>query len=151
MTDTNSTDFNNSKYSSFRIPIVLRFIAVILLLIISIFFFYQSANSLREIETKIESISLNDSRVDAAISEYKLNAALSDNVYQQQVVALWGVKDLTEVSARRLGSIEESIEITNLFLVSYVKYINTLLFLLVAMIGVMSLVVTDTIRKIQKT
>lgn len=151
MTDTSSTDFNNSKYSSFRIPIVLRFIAVILLLIISIFFFYQSANSLREIETKIESISLNDSRVDAAISEYELNAALSDNVYQQQVVALWGVKDLTEVSARRLGSIEESIEITNLFLVSYVKYINTLLFLLVAMIGVMSLVVIDTIRKIQKT
>ena len=34
---------------------------------------------------------------DAARSEYTSNSVTSENVYQQQVVAAWGTKDLVEV------------------------------------------------------
>ena len=39
-----------------------------------------------------------------AKTTYDSNAAMSDNVYQQQVVALWGVKDLTEVISVQLDN-----------------------------------------------
>ncbi len=39
-----------------------------------------------------------------AKTTYDTNAAMSDNVYQQQVVALWGVKDLTEVVSVQLDN-----------------------------------------------
>lgn len=37
----------------------------------------------------------------AALADYETNAALSDNVYQQQVVAAWGAKDLLSVVAKQ--------------------------------------------------
>ena len=40
-------------------------------------------------------------QIDAANSAFELNAATSDNVYQQQVVALWGIKDMTEATAQQ--------------------------------------------------
>ena len=41
------------------------------------------------------------SAISLANSNYELNAGTSDNVYQQQVAALWGVKDLVEVTAQQ--------------------------------------------------
>jgi hypothetical protein len=37
----------------------------------------------------------------AALADYETNAANSDNVYQQQVVAAWGAKDLLTVVAKQ--------------------------------------------------
>lgn len=39
--------------------------------------------------------------IESALSDFTLNGATSDNVYQQQVVALWGIKDLVEVGDRQ--------------------------------------------------
>lgn len=41
------------------------------------------------------------SLVDAALLDYEANAATTDNVYQQQVVAAWGAKDLLTVVAKQ--------------------------------------------------
>lgn len=37
----------------------------------------------------------------AALADYETNAANTDNVYQQQVVAAWGAKDLLSVIAKQ--------------------------------------------------
>lgn len=43
--------------------------------------------------------------IDVATANFEANSELSENVNQQTVVALWGVKDLTEVTARQNATI----------------------------------------------
>jgi hypothetical protein len=38
----------------------------------------------------------------AATADYEANSQSSENVYQQQVVAMWGTKDMVEVVSRQL-------------------------------------------------
>lgn len=49
-----------------------------------------------------------DSLITAALADYEVNSGNTDNVYQQQVVAAWGIKDLTEITARQNAVIIEN-------------------------------------------
>lgn len=41
------------------------------------------------------------SAISLANSNFEVNGATSDNVYQQQVVGLWGIKDMVEATAQQ--------------------------------------------------
>ena len=41
------------------------------------------------------------SAISSANSNFTVNGATSDNVYQQQVVGLWGIKDMVEATAKQ--------------------------------------------------
>jgi hypothetical protein len=70
-----------------------------------------------------------------AKSDFNANAANTDNVYQQIVVANWGTKDMTEVVASELGSLRDRVD----YLVEQQTSSSALLAIAVFLLGVITL------------
>ena len=81
--------------------------------------------------------------ITAANSAFELNGETSENVYQQQVVALWGIKDMTEVTAQQNVTIiraqVEMLKAQNQ-LVAFSRGTLVVLVLLTAVIGLLGTV-----------
>jgi multisubunit Na+/H+ antiporter MnhC subunit len=77
-------------------------------------------------------LSTSSSAIDEADSNYDLNAANTDNVYQQIVVAGWGTREMTKAVAEEVAAMRDGME----FLVQEQKRSATLLATMVALMGV---------------
>lgn len=80
------------------------------------------------------------SAIQLANSNFEINGATSDNVYQQQVVALWGVKDMVEATAQQnVTIIDAQIEIlkSQSSIASMTRGVLIVLVLLVGMLGLL--------------
>lgn len=88
---------------------VLRIVGLSLVAVLAAFFAFQafqvSTPSTMSVNVKSDGL---DSLISAALANYDINAENTDNVYQQQVVAAWGVKDLVEVTARQNAVVIEN-------------------------------------------
>jgi multisubunit Na+/H+ antiporter MnhC subunit len=78
------------------------------------------------------SLSTSASSIEEAESNYDLNAANTDNVYQQIVVAGWGTREMTKAAAGELAAMRDGME----FLVQEQKRSASLLATMVALMGV---------------
>jgi len=68
--------------------------------VITVGLLFSSQNATQtEIKSIEKSFQSNSSAADDALTSFDLNSAGTDTVYQQQVVALWAVKDLLKVVA----------------------------------------------------
>ena len=77
-------------------------------------------------------LSTSSSAIDEADSNYDLNAATTDNVSQQIVVAGWGTREMTKAVAGEVAAMRDGME----FLVQEQKRSATLLATMVALMGV---------------
>jgi hypothetical protein len=77
-------------------------------------------------------LSTSSSAIDEADSNYDLNAATTDNVYQQIVVAGWGTREMTKAVAGEVAAMRDGME----FLVQEQKRSASLLATMVALMGV---------------
>ena len=77
-------------------------------------------------------LSTSASSIDEADSNYDLNAASTDNVYQQIVVAGWGTREMTKAVAGEVAAMRDGME----FLVQEQKRSASLLATMVALMGV---------------
>jgi hypothetical protein len=81
------------------------------------------------------------SAIQLANSNFEINGATSDNVYQQQVVALWGVKDMVEATAQQnVTIIDAQVEIlkSQSSIASMTRGVLIVLVLLVGMLGLLA-------------
>jgi len=85
------------------------------------------------------------SQISAAESSYELNAENTENVYQQQVVALWAIRDLDTIQAQQNATIINS-QIAVLDrqakLQAWSQATTVLLVLLIALIGMWGVVLS---------
>jgi hypothetical protein len=80
------------------------------------------------------------SAIRLANSNFEINGATSDNVYQQQVVALWGVKDMVEATAQQnVTIIDAQVEIlkSQNSIASMTRGVLIVLVLLIGMLGLL--------------
>lgn len=68
-----------------------------------------------------------------AAANYELNAANTDNVYQQIVVAGWGTKDMTQAVAQEAAAIRDGVQ----FLLSEQQRTSAMLIVLVGLMALM--------------